>query len=67
MADSKSIGIREVRALQPGQIIWDAKVSGFGARRPKGPGVSYVLAYRTKDGRQRWYTIGKRGSPWTHT
>jgi integrase len=27
--------------------------------------VSYVLVYRTVDGRQRWYTIGHHGAPWT--
>ena len=26
--------------------------------------VSYVLFYRTQDGRQRWHTIGRHGSPW---
>jgi len=24
-----------------------------------------VLLYRTKEGRQRWFTIGKHGAPWT--
>jgi integrase len=65
MADNRVIGLREVRSLQPGQIIWDSKVTGFGARRQKGTKVSYIIAYRTKDNRQRWYTIGKHGSPWT--
>jgi integrase len=27
--------------------------------------VSYVLFYRTSEGRQRWYTIGRHGAPWT--
>ena len=27
--------------------------------------VSYVLKYRTADGRQRWQTIGRHGAPWT--
>jgi hypothetical protein len=40
-------------------------VSGFGARRQKGEAVAYFLKYRTKDGRQRWHTIGRHGSPWT--
>ena len=62
---TKLIGIKDVLALQPGQIIWDSKVSGFGARRQKGTAVAYVLFYRTKDGRQRWHTIGRHGSPWT--
>ena len=27
--------------------------------------MSYVLLYRTADGRQRWHTIGRHGAPWT--
>jgi integrase len=54
-----------VRALGPGEMIWDASLSGFGARRQKSNFVSYVLFYRTKEGRQRWFTIGKHGAPWT--
>lgn len=64
-SERKIIGLRDVRSLGPGETIWDARVSGFGARRQKGPGVSYILFYRTKDGRQRWATIGRHGSPWT--
>jgi integrase len=65
MADRKRIGLREVRALGPGEIVWDAAVPAFGARRQKGPAVTYVLFYRTAEGRQRWYTIGRHGAPWT--
>jgi integrase len=54
-----------VRALGPGETIWDASLSGFGARREKSNAVSYVLFYRTKEGRQPWFTIGKHGAPWT--
>ena len=57
-----------VDALGPGQVIWDdgkGSVSGFGARRQKGEAVSYLIKYRTADGRQRWHTIGRHGSPWT--
>ena len=50
--------------MQPGQVVWDTAVSGFGARRQAGP-VSYILRFRTAEGRQRSYTIGKHGSPWT--
>jgi hypothetical protein len=64
MADRR-IGLREVRALGPEAEVWDSAVSGFGARRRSGAAVSYVLLYRTPDGRQRRYTIGKHGSPWT--
>jgi integrase len=62
---TKTIGLREVRGLQPGQVIWDAKVPGFGARRQKGTGVAYAVVYRTREGRQRWCTIGRHGAPWT--
>jgi len=65
LAERKTIGLREVRAISPGEVIWDAKVAGFGARRQRGPAVSYVLFYRTGDGRQRWHTIGRHGAPWT--
>ena len=59
------IGLREVRNLQPNQIVWDGSVAGFGARRQSSKSISYFLKYRTVDGRQRWVTIGKHGSPWT--
>jgi integrase len=61
----RKIGLWEVRALEPRQTIWDTAVVGFGARRQKSQAVSYVLFYRTKEGRQRWHTIGRHGSPWT--
>src|ERR1035437_5076825 len=61
----RKIGLREVRALKPGQTIWDAAVAGFGARRQQTPAVSDVLIYRTQEGRQRWHTIGRHGAPWT--
>jgi integrase len=53
---------RDVEALKPGQTIWDAGIRGvlgFGARRQVGTAVSFILAYRNRDGRQRRFTIGK--------
>src|SRR5262249_53080870 len=61
----KRIGLREVRGLKPGQTIWDRAVAGFGARCQRTALPSYFLFYRTWDGRQRWLTIGRHGSPWT--
>jgi hypothetical protein len=61
----RKIGLREVRALKPGQTLWDATVAGFGVRRQRSQIASYVLIYRTQEGRQRWHTIGRHGSPWT--
>ena len=65
MRERKAIGLREVRALKPGETVWDAKVPAFGARRQKSEAVAYVLFYRTRDGRQRWHLIGRHGAPWT--
>ena len=61
---ARKISLQVVRNLKPGEIAWDA-LSGFGARRQDGAAVAYVLKYRTKDGRQRWDTIGRHGAPWT--
>jgi integrase len=66
-AERKNIGTKEIGDLTAGETIWDARVKGFGARRQKGDAVSYFLYYRTKEGRQRWHTIGRHGSPWTPT
>src|SRR6516162_11439018 len=65
MATKQRLGLRQVRALEPGETVWDPTLPGFGARRQNGDAVSYVLFYRTQEGRQRWYTIGKHGKPWT--
>jgi hypothetical protein len=59
------IGLRQVRSMKPGETIWDASLTGFGARRQKSDAVAYVLFYRTAEGRQRWFTIGRHGAPWT--
>jgi integrase len=65
MAARARIGLRQVRALQPGQTLWDSSLAGFGARRQQGEAIAYVLKYRTSEGRQRWFTIGQHGAPWT--
>jgi integrase len=65
MATKQRLGLRQVRALKPGRTVWDPTLPGFGARRQKGDAVSYILFYRTAEGRQRWFTIGRHGKPWT--
>src|SRR5271167_1118765 len=61
------ITVRAVQSLKPGETIWDAghkeAVRGFGIRRQRGEPV-YVVKYRVF-GRQRFFTIGRHGSPWT--
>ena len=59
------LGNRELRALAPESEIWDTAVSGFGARRQRSETISYIVMYRTAEGRQRRHTIGKHGAPWT--
>jgi integrase len=65
VSERQRIGLREVRALGPSQTMWDAAVPGFGARRQRGPAVTYFLKYRNEDGCQRWHSIGRHGAPWT--
>lgn len=57
-----------VARLMPGSILWDGKISGFGARCLESGRIIYFLQYRAGRGRGarlRWVTIGKHGSPWT--
>jgi hypothetical protein len=54
---------RVVDGLEPDTLVWDTKLIGFGVRRQKRNRV-YVLKTRV-GARQRWFTIGKHGSPWT--
>jgi len=62
-ATKKSITIRVVDGLKPGQTAWDSIVSGFGVRCQRRAKV-YILKFSFR-GRQRWMTIGRHGSPWT--
>jgi hypothetical protein len=55
---------RLIRKPNWGTAPGDTDVSGFGIRvTPRGQLV-YVIKYRIS-GQQRWYTIGRHGSPWT--
>jgi integrase len=56
--------IDELRAEAAEYTTWDTDVPRFGVRvYPNGRRV-YLLRLRV-DGRQRWYTIGAHGDPWT--
>jgi integrase len=59
------INLQAVKSLGVNQVRWDPTLSGFGIRRQGGTVVSYILKYVTVDGRQRLYTIGKHGKPWS--
>ncbi|MEO5324283.1 site-specific integrase [Mesorhizobium sp. CC13] len=56
----------DIDKLEPNSILWDTgrgSVAGFGARRQRVHPVFFVKY--TDGGRQRWFTIGKYGAPWT--
>jgi len=57
--EAPMITIRSVEALEPGQVIWDDKVIGFGARRQL-DAIAYVIKYRVH-GKQRFVTLGRHG------
>jgi len=60
---SQKISKARVDALKSGEIAWDGEIRGFGVRCQRRDRV-YLVKYRV-GGRQRWFTIGKHGSPWT--
>jgi integrase len=53
-----------VKRMTVGEIVWDAKVAGFGVRRQKSEARTYIVKSRVKN-QQRWFTIGRHGAPWT--
>jgi integrase len=59
---------RTVDAVQPpttGDLeVWDTELKGFCLRVTSKGSKSYALKYRLGSA-QRWWTIGKHGSPWT--
>lgn len=46
-------------------LVWDSEVKGFALRITPAGVKSYILNYRNGEGRERRFTIGKHGSPWT--
>ena len=59
--------LQAIKAAKPGSeryTLWDSELKGFGLRVNADGSKSYALKYLFQ-GRQRWRTIGKHGSPWT--
>src|SRR5262245_18252483 len=49
--------------LKPGETVWDTKLTGFGVRCQR---RDKMFVFKTRiSGRQRWFTVGKFGNPWT--
>jgi integrase len=57
------ITMRVVESIQPGEIVWDSLVCGFGLRCQRASKV-YILKANIA-GRPRWFSIGEHGAPWT--
>jgi integrase len=59
------IGLREIAAMPPGPfLMWDSDVRGFNVRRQFSNAITYSVIYRSRDGRQHWFKIGRHGI-WT--
>jgi len=61
---TRTITLGVIKRLLPGEIVWDAKVVGFGVRRQKSEARAYLVKTRVNS-RQRWFSIGRHGAPWT--
>jgi integrase len=59
MSRSARISAQTVASLKPGELLWDAELSRFGARR-RTVSTTYVVKVRI-GGRQRWITLGRHG------
>jgi integrase len=55
------ISLREIAAMQPHSILWDSKLAGFCARRQFSDVITYSVYFRTREGQQRLYKIGRHG------
>lgn len=56
--------INSAKAQKCRYVLWDTAIHGFGVRVNADETKTYVLKYM-RAGRQRWYTIGRHGAPWT--
>jgi hypothetical protein len=54
---------RTVDSLTPDNLVWDTEISGFAIRCQR-KSKTYALKTRVA-GRQRCFTIGRHGNPWT--
>ena len=61
---TRTITLEVIKRLAPGEIVWDAKVVGFGVRRQKSEARTYIVKTRVNS-QQRWFSIGRHGAPWT--
>lgn len=60
---AERITLSVVKAMQPGEVVQDDELKGFGVRRQR-EAISYFIRKRVK-GKLKRITIGQHGSPWT--
>jgi Arm DNA-binding domain len=53
------IGLRDVGQLPPNSILWDSQIRGLCVRRQHSETVTWSVVYRNRDGRQKWYKLGR--------
>ena len=56
---ASKIGTKELLTMRPGTIIWDSIVRGFNARRQFSEVVTFSVHFRTQEGQQRFFKIGR--------
>jgi hypothetical protein len=61
---SEKITLKSIQTLQPGDIIRDPELKGFGARKRSKNTLTYFVQTRINH-QQRYFTIGTHSSPWT--
>lgn len=60
---AKSVTLASIKTLNPGDVLRDPVLKGFGARR-RSAAITYFVQTRI-NGQQRFFTIGTHGTPWT--
>lgn len=63
-SNTKALTLDTVKRMDKGAFIWDTRVTGFGVRRQKSEARTYLVKARVRN-KQRWFTIGRHGAPWT--
>jgi integrase len=64
-SQTTKLTLANTRDVGKGVVLWDADVRGFGFRGNSAEGRGTFFVKKRVNGRQRWVTIGKLGSPWT--
>jgi Phage integrase central domain/Arm DNA-binding domain len=53
------IGTKAVEIMPPNSILWDSQIKGLCARRQFSDVITYSVVFRTHEGLQRWFKLGR--------